>query len=118
MALNTLSPGFTPRLTASFGIFTSGFASLVLILIILEQLGLDAHWIKELIVALPILFYTGIGIIVRTNNIEEFFVAGQKVSPFYVGIGLSANLMGGAGLIGLMGAFFFMGFDALPIAIG
>lgn len=118
MAFNTTSPGLNPRLTASFGIFTSAFASLVLMLIILEQLGLDHHWIKELIVALPVLFYAGLGIIVRTNNIEEYFVAGQKVSPFYTGFGLSANLLGGAGLIGLTGAFFFMGFDALPIAIG
>lgn len=118
MSLNTTNPGINPRLTASFGIFTSAFISLVLMLIILEQLGLEQWWINELIIVMPILFYTGVGLLVRTNNIDDFFVSGQRVPPFYNGFALSANLIGGAGLAGVTGAFFFMGFDALPIALG
>jgi len=118
MSLNTSYPAINPRLGTSFGIFTSAFASLVLLLIILEQLGLERNWISELIIGLPILFYAGIGLMVRTANVEEFFISGQRVPPLYNGFALSANLVGGAGLLGAIGAFFFIGYDAMPIVLG
>ena len=118
MSLNTSYPSVNHRLGASFGIFTSAFASLVLMLVILEQLGLEREWISELIIGLPVLFYAGIGLMVRTSNIEEFFISGQRVPPLYNGFALSANLIGGAGLLGTIGAFFFIGYDAMPIILG
>jgi cation/acetate symporter len=118
MSLNTSYPSVNPRLGTSFGIFTSAFASLVLLLVILEQLGLEREWISELIIGLPVLFYAGIGLMVRTSNVEEFFISGQRVPPLYNGFALSANLIGGAGLLGSIGAFFFIGYDAMPIILG
>lgn len=118
MSLNTSYPAVNPRLGTSFGIFTGAFASLVLMLIILEQLGLEREWISELIIGLPVLFYAGIGLMVRTANVEDFFISGQRVPPLYNGFALSANLVGGAGLLGTIGAFFFIGYDAMPIVLG
>ncbi len=118
MSLNTSYPTANPRLGTSFGIFTSAFASLVLMLIILEQLGLERSWVSQLIITLPVLFYAGIGIVARTANLEDFFISGQRVPPLYNGFALSANLVSGAGLMGLIGSFFFIGYDALPIALG
>jgi len=116
MSLNTSYPSVNPRLGTSFGIFTSAFASLVLMLIILEQLGLERNWISQLIITLPVLFYAGIGMMARTASLEDFFISGQRVPPLYNGFALSANLVSGAGLMGLIGSFFFVGYDALPIA--
>jgi cation/acetate symporter len=118
MSLNTSYPINNTRIGTSFGIFTSAFASLVLMLIILEQLGLERSWISQLIITVPLLFYAVIGILVRTAYVEDFFLAGQRVPPLYAGFALSANLVGGAGLLGLIGCFFFIGFDALPIGLG
>ncbi len=118
MSLNTSYPNANPKLGTSFGIFTSAFASLVLMLIILEQLGLERDWISQLIIVLPMLFYAGIGVLVRTSSVEDFFISGQRVPPLYSGFALSANLVSGAGLMGLIGCFFFIGYDALPIALG
>ncbi len=118
MSLNTTYPAVNPRLGTSFGIFTSAFASLVLMLIILEQLGLQRDWISELIIGLPVLFYAGIGVAVRTANVDDFFLSGQRVPALYNGFALSANLIGGAGLLGAIGAFFFLGYDAMPIVLG
>lgn len=118
MSLNTSYPTTNPRLGTSFGIFTSAFASLVLMLIILEQLGLDRDLISQLIIGLPALFYAGIGILVRTASVEDFFISGQRVPPLYNGFALSANLVSGTGLLGLIGCFFFIGYDALPLALG
>ena len=118
MSLNTSFPSVNPRLGTSFGIFTSAFASLVMMLIILEQLGLERQWISQLIITLPMVFYAGIGVMVRTTNVEDFFISGQRVPPVYAGFALSANLVSGTGLMGLIGCFFFIGYDALPIALG
>lgn len=118
MALNTSFPTVNPRLGTSFGIFTSAFTSLVLMLIILEQLGLERDSISALIIGLPVAFYAGIGLVVRTSSVEDFFISGQRVPPLYNGFALSANLVGGAGLMGAMGAFFFIGYDALPLVLG
>lgn len=118
MSLNTSYPTSTPRLGSGFSIFTSAFACLVLMLIILEQLGLERDTISELIIGLPVLFYAVIGMLVRTSGVEDFFVSGQRVPALYSGFALSANLVGGVGLLGLIGAFFFIGYDALPILLG
>jgi cation/acetate symporter len=118
MSLNTAYPTSNTRLGTSFGIFTSAFASLVLTLIILEQLGLQRDWISQLIIVVPVLFYAGIGIMVRTSNVEDYFLSGQRVPPLYAGFALSANLASGAALVGFIGCFFFIGFDALPIGLG
>ncbi len=118
MSLNTSYPTVNPRLGTSFGIFTSAFASLVLMLIIMEQLGLDRDLISELIIGLPVLFYAGIGLMVRTANVEDFFISGQRVPALYNGFALSANLIGGAGLLGAIGTFFFIGYDGMPIVLG
>lgn len=118
MSLNTSYITPNPRLGTGFGIFTSTFASLVVLLIILEQLGLARTWISQLIIVLPVVFYAAIGLFVRTAAIDDYFVAGQRVPPLYNGLALSANLVGGTGLLGLTGCFFFIGYDALPIALG
>ena len=118
MSLNTSYITPNPRLGTSFGIFTSTFASLVVLLIILEQLGLARIWISQLIIVLPVVFYAAIGLFVRTTAVEDYFAAGQQVPSLYNGLALSANLVGGAGLLGLTGCFFFIGYDALPIALG
>ena len=118
MSLNTSYITPNPRLGTGFGIFTSTFASLVVLLIILEQLGLARGLISQLIIVLPVVFYAAIGLFVRTTSVEDYFVAGQRVPPLYNGLALSANLVSGAGLLGLTGCFFFIGYDALPIALG
>lgn len=118
MSLNTSYITPNPRLGTGFGIFTSTFASLVVLLIILEQLGLEQSWISQLIIVLPVVFYAAIGLFVRTTSVDDYFVAGQRVPPLYNGLALSANLVSGAGLLGLIGCFFFIGYDALPIALG
>ncbi len=118
MSLNTSYPTSTPRLGTGFSIFTSAFACLVVMLIILEQLGLAQDTISQLIIALPVLFYAAIGILVRTTSVEDFFISGARVPPLYNGFALSANLVSGAGLLGLIGCFFFIGYDALPVLLG
>jgi cation/acetate symporter len=118
MTLNYSTPVVNPRLGSSFAIFASAYICLVLMLVVLEQLGLSALTIDQLIVVTPALFYAVIGFMTRTVNVEDFFVAGQRVPPFYNALALCSMVFGGSILLGSIGSFFFAGIDALAIPLG
>ncbi len=118
MTLNYSTPAVNPRLGSGFAIFSSTYVCLVLVLVILEQLGLSAVTIDQLIVVSPVCFYIAIGFMTRTTNADDFFLAGQRVPPFYNALSLCATVFGGSILLGSIGSFFFAGLDALAIPIG
>ena len=66
MTLNYSTPVVNPRLGSSFAIFASAYICLVLMLVVLEQLGLSALTIDQLIIVTPALFYAVIGFMTRT----------------------------------------------------
>jgi cation/acetate symporter len=118
MTLNYSTPVVNPRLGSSFAIFASAYTCLVLMLVVLEQLGLSALTIDQLIVVTPALFYAVIGFMTRSVNVDDFFVAGQRVPPFYNALALCSMVFGGSILLGSVGSFFFAGIDALAIPLG
>jgi cation/acetate symporter len=118
MTLNYSTPVVNPRLGSGFAIFASTYTCLVLLLVILEQLGLSTPAIDQLIVVTPALFYIAIGFMTRTINADDFFVAGQRVPPFYNALALCSMVFGGSIFLGSIGSFFFAGIDAISILIG
>ncbi len=118
MSINTIYPVVNPRLGASFAIFTSAFACLVIMLVILEQLGLSREAIGQIIIVVPIVFYLSIGVLARTVAVDDFFISGQRVPALYNGLSLSANAIGATTILSLTGALFFIGVDALAIGAG
>ena len=118
MSLNYSSPVVNPRLGSSFAIFASTYVSLVIILVILEQLGLPASTVDRLIVVAPACFYIAIGFMARTSVLEDFYISGQRVPPLYNALALCATVFGGTILLGTIGTFFFIGIDALAIPLG
>ena len=96
MTLNYSTPVVNPRLGSGFAIFASTYTCLVLLLIVLEQLGLSAQTIDQLIVTMPALFYIAIGFMTRTTGADDFFLAGQRVPPFYNALALCATVFGGS----------------------
>lgn len=107
-----------PRLGVYFGIFMSAFAGLAIMVLILEQLGVAAGWLKLMMLAGPVALYAGIGIMSYAREPLDFFACGRRVSAFYSGLVLAASAMGATGLLCITGAFFLVGFDALCLAIG
>jgi cation/acetate symporter len=118
MTLNYSTPVVNPRLGSSFSIFASAYTCLVLILVVLEQLGLPALTIDQLIIIAPACFYIAIGFITRTTILEDFYLAGQRVPPFYNALALTAGVFGGSIVLGSIGTFFFAGIDGLAIPLG
>lgn len=118
MTLNFSTPIVNPRLGSSFAIFASAYVCLVLMLVVLEQLGLSTLTIDQLIVTMPAFFYVVIGFMTRTINIDDYFLAGQRVPPFYNALALCGTVFGGSIILGSIGSIFFDGIDAIAIPIG
>jgi cation/acetate symporter len=118
MALNYHYPVVNPRLGASFAIFASAYVSMVLTLLIFEQLGLAAFWVNQVMIIGPVLFYLIIGLMVRTTNLEDFFVAGERVPALYNGLSISANVLGASAVATALGSLVFLGYDGLPLVLG
>ncbi len=106
------------RLGTHYAIFVSAFASLVLLLLILEQLGARKLWLSHIIIAVPVVAYVGLAVLTRTLDLHEFFTAGRRVPPVFGGLALAATTLGGVGLFAFTGLIYLIGLDAMCLAIG
>jgi cation/acetate symporter len=107
-----------PRLGTYFGIFAAALASLVLIALMLEQLGVSDVAIRFLMFAGPIGLCGALGLLTPASDPNDFFACGRRVPAFFNGLVLAITALGGAGLMALTGAFFTVGFDALCLSLG
>lgn len=118
MSLETHYRPISPRLGTHYAIFTSTYISLVLFLLILEQLGARTLWLSHIMMAVPIALYLGIALYNRTLSLRAFHAAGRRIPPVFVGLSLSISALGGIGFFALTGAVYMIGFDALSIVLG
>jgi cation/acetate symporter len=112
-------PGdFISNLGRIYTYYTGGFFGFVIVLAILEQLGVPNKWIGYGFVFLTIGVYAVIGILSRTSEVGEYYVAGRKVPSFYNGMATGADWMSGASFVGMAGTLFLLGYDGLAFVLG
>ncbi|MGE0231095.1 MAG: sodium:solute symporter family protein [Flavobacteriaceae bacterium] len=109
---------FTSNLGKIYGIYTGGFAAFVILLAILEQVGVPNRIIGYLFVFFTLAVYAGIGILSRTMQVSEYYVAGRKVPAIYNGMATGADWMSGASFVGMAGTLFVLGYDGLAFVLG
>jgi cation/acetate symporter len=107
-----------PHLGAYYGIITSAFVSLILMLAMFEQLGVRQMLLAEIMLLAPLALYLVIAVGSRTLEAEDFFCSGRRVPPLFNGFVLAAITVGGVGVLAYTGTVFFLGFDALAIGLG
>jgi len=107
-----------PHLGAYYGIITSGFVSLVIVLAMFEQLGWGRPVLAQAMMLVPLALYLLIAVGSRTSQVEDFFASGRRVPPVFNGFALAAVAVGGVGFLAYTGTVFFLGFDALAIGLG
>jgi cation/acetate symporter len=107
-----------PHLGAYYGIVTSAFVSLIIILAMFEQLGWGRTLLAQSMMIVPLALYLLIAIGSRTTEVEDYFASGRRVPAVYNGFALAAIAVGGVGFLGYTGTVFFLGFDALAIGLG
>ena len=109
---------FFGKLKKYYFFYTIGFLAFVFALAIAEQLGMSRKWIGYWFLFATIALYAGIGIMSRTVDAAEYYVAGRRVPAFFNGMATGADWMSAASFIGMAGTLYLSGFDGLAFVMG
>jgi cation/acetate symporter len=109
---------FTANLKKYYSFYTGGFIAFVIVLAILEQMGVPNKILGYIFLAATIGLYAGIGIMSRTADVAEYYVAGRKVPAFFNGMATGADWMSAASFIGMAGTLYLTGYDGLAFIMG
>ena len=98
--------------------YTGGFFLFVASLAVLEQWGMSREWIGLVFLLATICLYATIGIMCRTTDPTEYYVAGRRVPAMYNGMATGADWMSAASFIGLAGTLYMQGYSGLAFVMG
>jgi cation/acetate symporter len=106
------------RLTRYYSWYTLGFIAFLFVLALLEYQGMPRAWIGYLFMFSTIALYASIGLLSRTSNVPEYYVAGRRVPALFNGMATAADWISAATFISLAGGLYLMGFDGLAYIMG
>jgi cation/acetate symporter len=109
---------FFNQLRKYYGIYTGGFVTFVILLAIAEQMGMSRQWIGYWFFIATIGLYALIGVMSRTVDAAEYYVAGRRVPAFFNGMATGADWMSAASFIGMAGTLYLSGYDGLSFVMG
>jgi cation/acetate symporter len=109
---------FTAQLKKVYGFYTGGFIGFCILLAIAEQMGLSRAGIGYVFLGATVLLYAGIGIMSRTNDADEYYVAGRRVPAVFNGMATGADWMSAASFIGMAGGLYAGGYGGLAFLMG
>jgi cation/acetate symporter len=118
MAQATTRTGFIANLGKIYGGYTGGFIFFVILLAIAEQMGVPNKIIGYAFVFLTIGVYAYIGILSRTSELSEYYVAGRVVPPVFNGMATGADWMSAASFISMAGGLYLAGYGGLGYVLG
>jgi cation/acetate symporter len=98
--------------------YTGGFVVFIIALAILEQFGLTRQWIGYIFLLATVGLYAGIGIMSRTSDVAEYYVAGRRVPALFNGMATGADWMSAASFIGMAGTLYLTGYNGLAFVMG
>ncbi len=106
------------RLTRIYLLCTAGFVAFVVAVALLERLGLPRRWIGLMFLLATVGLYAGIGLLSRTTDADEYYVAGRRVPAVFNGMATGADWMSAASFIGLAGTLYLQGYGGLAYVMG
>ncbi len=112
------SAAFKTALNHLYGRYVLALLLFVLFLGVMERMGLPRLWIGSAFLLATIGLYAGIGIISRTTDAAEYYVAGRRVPAIYNGMATAADWMSAASFIGLAGTLYLSGYGGLAFVMG
>jgi cation/acetate symporter len=118
MSSGDANRAFKTQLNKVYKWYTGGFFVFVVVLAVLEQLGLSREWIGFIFLLATIGLYAGIGIMSRTTDAAEYYVAGRRVPAVYNGMATGADWMSAASFIGMAGTLYLTGYSGLAFIMG
>ncbi len=110
--------GYLLNLFRYYSVYTGAFVMFVLALAVAEYMGMPEQWIGWTFMSATILLYAGIGILTRTSDVTEYYVAGRRVPALFNGMATGADWMSAASFIGMAGTLYAKGYDGLAFIMG
>jgi cation/acetate symporter len=102
-----------------FGLYTVGFLVTTILIGVFElAFGLPNKWIGWIYMALSLAIYVFIGILTRTSNPDQYYVAGRGVPSIYNGMATGSDWMSAASFISMAGLISAQGFFGLGYVMG
>ena len=101
-----------------YTVYTVSFFVFILVLGVLERYGMPPRWIGYAFLFLTIILYATIGVMARTSNVAEYYVAGRKIPAVFNGMATGADWMSAASFIGLAGTLYLTGYQGLAYVMG
>ena len=112
------SMSFRRRLHWIYAGYGLCFVVFLALMVLLEHWGLPRHYIGFVFLAAPVVIYAVIGVMSRTTDAVEYYVAGRRVPGVYNGMATAADWMSAASFIGMAGTLYLTGYDGLAYIIG
>ncbi|MDD5364965.1 MAG: cation acetate symporter [Gallionellaceae bacterium] len=109
---------FVSKIKKYYSFYTGGFVMFVLALAVAEYMGMPDQWIGWTFMAATVALYAGIGIMSRTADVTEYYVAGRRVPAIFNGMATGADWMSAASFIGMAGTLYAKGYDGLAFVMG
>ncbi len=109
---------FKAQLKRFYSWYTLALVLFVGVLAVAERMGLPRLWIGFTFLMATIGLYAGIGIMSRTTDASEYYVAGRRVPALYNGMATGADWMSAASFIGLAGTLYLTGYNGLAFIMG
>ena len=109
---------FKAQLHRVYRWYTAGFVLFVAVLAGLERMGMPRMWIGIAFLLATIGLYATIGIMSRTTDASEYYVAGRRVPAIYNGMAIGADWMSAASFLGLAGPLYLTGYSGLAFIMG
>ena len=113
-----LEGGFVANLGKVYGLYTLGFLGFVILMGILEAAGVENTIIGWLFVAFTVAIYALIGVLSRTMESDQYYVAGREVPAVYNGMATAADWMSGASFIAMAGGIYLKGYPYMAFLVG
>jgi cation/acetate symporter len=112
------SSDFIKNLGRMYGTYTGSFVAFIILIALLEMAGVPNRVLGYMFVGFTILVYAVIGVMTRTAQVSEYYVAGRVVPAFYNGMATGADWMSAASFVGMAGTLFLLGYDGLTWVLG
>jgi len=115
---STVTSDFIKNLGRLYGTYTGAFLGFIVLIAVLEQFGVPNKILGYLFVFFTLAVYAVIGVMTRTAQLSEYYVAGRRVPAFYNGMATGADWMSAASFVGMGGSLFLLGYDGIAWVLG
>lgn len=108
---SSLYAAYRWRLHRNVALYVVALLSLLALMAWAERQGLSRNLIGPIFLFATVMMYAMIGILGRTTEAQEYFVAGRRIPAMYNGMATAADWMSAASFISLSGALYLQGFS-------